>query len=406
VNTQIEGPRGKENGVRYDHGLNGASGSSTAPEAEQAQSAGAKGASVETYTAEELQGMEFEPPRFICDSIIVEGCTILGGRPKMGKSWFALDLAYGVATGTPVMGRECEQGDVLYCALEDNPRRLQDRLRHIARDDDDWSSSLHLANAWPKGKDTISAFHAWRKSVENPKLIIVDTLKKIKSKPSGGKGENYNDDYEAVEILQQFYLETGISVLILTHTRKADADDPFDLITGTLGQTGAADNIMVMERTKGGPITLHGTGRDMEGYSHAVSFNKDARKWEIKGDAYAPPKTRNRKLSAAHSHALKAIREVFEAGNSFEHLSPAFLGVGDPVTVQAIRESDAEAIFKATHTMKNAKSSNASRMAWVRAMKNLSGRRIIERKMHGAEWFVWWPLRNNPFSEAQAWDAQ
>jgi hypothetical protein len=305
------------NGASYEHGLNGAgSESSAGPEVEQPPAAN----SVEIYTAEELKGMEFPPVKFICDGIIAEGCTILGGRPKMGKSWLALDLAYGVATGEQVMGRDCEQGDVLYCALEDNPRRIQTRLRRITRDDDDdcdWPSSLYFANMWPKGRDTISAFDAWRKSVKNPKLIIVDTLKKIKSKSSGGQGDTYFDDYEAVELLQKFYLDTGISVLLLTHTRKETADDPFDTITGTLGQTGAADNIMVMARGSDGEITLHGTGRDMEEYTYGMRFDKAACKWEIKEPVTvadlmgmkAPPKENAGKKAFSEAFNECAIRD-------------------------------------------------------------------------------------------------
>lgn len=40
-----------------------------------------------------------------------------------------------------------------------------------------------------------------------------------------------------------------------------------------------------MLREKSGAITLHAKGRDMEGYSHAISFDKSACRWEIIGRA-------------------------------------------------------------------------------------------------------------------------
>ena len=44
----------------------------------------------------------------------------------------ALDIAIGVATGNTVLGGvHVEQGDVLYCCLEDNKRRLQHRLTKL-----------------------------------------------------------------------------------------------------------------------------------------------------------------------------------------------------------------------------------------------------------------------------------
>ena len=56
---------------------------------------------------------------------------MLAGRPKAGKSWLALNLAEAIANGGKVLGVDVEQGDVLYLALEDNPRRLQQRLDQL-----------------------------------------------------------------------------------------------------------------------------------------------------------------------------------------------------------------------------------------------------------------------------------
>ena len=44
-------------------------------------------------TARELGETEFPPIRFIVPGFLPEGATILAGRPKLGKSWLALDIA-------------------------------------------------------------------------------------------------------------------------------------------------------------------------------------------------------------------------------------------------------------------------------------------------------------------------
>lgn len=63
--------------------------------------------------------------RYVVPGYIAEGLTVLAGRPKLGKSWLALDLAIAVATGGAALGStKVGQGDVLYLALEDNERRL------------------------------------------------------------------------------------------------------------------------------------------------------------------------------------------------------------------------------------------------------------------------------------------
>ena len=76
------------------------------------------------FSAAELQGRVFPPIQWIVPGILPEGLTLLAGKPKLGKSWLALDIAVAVASGGSVLGRECEPGPVLCLALEDNQRRL------------------------------------------------------------------------------------------------------------------------------------------------------------------------------------------------------------------------------------------------------------------------------------------
>ena len=69
------------------------------------------------------------------------------------------------------------------------------------------------------------------------------------------------------------------------HLRKADADDSFDTISGTLGLTGAPDTILVLKRDGSGTIVLHGRGRDLVEIEKAMTFNKESCTWTMGGDA-------------------------------------------------------------------------------------------------------------------------
>jgi AAA domain len=83
-------------------------------------------------TAWELSQMEFPPIKYVVPDIIVEGVSIFAGKPKIGKSWMMLQIANAVATGDVTLGGiHCSKGDVLYCALEDGPRRLQSRMEKL-----------------------------------------------------------------------------------------------------------------------------------------------------------------------------------------------------------------------------------------------------------------------------------
>ena len=76
--------------------------------------------------------MRFEPIKYVVPGIIVEGLTLLASKPKVGKSWMMLHAAIAVARGGFTLGEiKCAEGDVLYCALEDNLRRLQSRMTKL-----------------------------------------------------------------------------------------------------------------------------------------------------------------------------------------------------------------------------------------------------------------------------------
>jgi hypothetical protein len=50
-------------------------------------------------TAAALRTKEFPPIKYIVPGYLPEGCTILAGRPKIGKSWLMLDVGLAVASG-------------------------------------------------------------------------------------------------------------------------------------------------------------------------------------------------------------------------------------------------------------------------------------------------------------------
>ncbi|RDL52096.1 hypothetical protein BLJAPNOD_03247 [Ensifer sp. M14] len=232
--------------------------------------------------AETLLGMEFSPIKYVIPGFVAEGLTLLGGRPKLGKSWLALDFGIAVASGGLSLGVECEQGDAFYLALEDNQRRLQDRLKVVLpkfhRPD---MSRLSLLTEAPKiNAGLIDTLEAWRTRVSNPRLIIVDTLAMVRAEKKRNQ-DSYAADYEALSPLQRYASVHRLAIVVVTHVRKAEAEDPLEMISGTNGLTGAADSIMILNRTADGP-KLYGRGRDVEEVEKALKF--DGGRWSVLGD--------------------------------------------------------------------------------------------------------------------------
>ncbi|TIT72395.1 MAG: AAA family ATPase [Mesorhizobium sp.] len=254
--------------------------------------------------AQTLLSMDFPPVAYVVPGAIAEGLTILGGRPKLGKSWLALAVAIAVASGGPVLGQHCDQGDVLYMALEDNRRRLQDRLRTLLpsvkqlRPD---LSRLELDTEAPKiDGGLIDRLEAWRLAAANPRMVIIDTLAMVR--PAKKKTQDsYEADYAALSPLQKWAGEHRLAVMVVTHVRKMEASDPLEMISGTNGLTGAADSILVLNRDADGP-KLYGRGRDIEEMEKALLF--DNGRWSVLGDAVEV------KRSAERRQVLAALEDA------------------------------------------------------------------------------------------------
>jgi RecA-family ATPase len=83
---------------------------------------------------------QLAPPQDSDQAWLIEGLWsdqavgIIGGEPKCGKSFLALDLAVAVASGTPCLRRfpACQCGTVLLFAAEDAPHIVRQRLEGIA----------------------------------------------------------------------------------------------------------------------------------------------------------------------------------------------------------------------------------------------------------------------------------
>lgn len=242
-------------------------------------------------SARELCKMQFPPIKYVVPGYIAEGLTLLAGKPKLGKSWLCLEMAIAVATGGHCLGGiDCEQGDVLYLALEDNRRRLQSRIRKLWQDEEaariDAPARLQLNTEWPRANDGgVSACRAWIADHPSARLIIVDVLQMFKSTARGKDQTLYEADYLAIKELQALAMETGIAIVVVHHTRKSGAeDDPFEKVSGTLGLSGAADTTIILDRDQNG-CTLYGRGRDIEEIETAVTFDRFTCKWAALGRA-------------------------------------------------------------------------------------------------------------------------
>jgi hypothetical protein len=237
-------------------------------------------------TAADLQTKQFKPVRIILPGLIPEGVTLLAGKPKVGKSWLALDVCLAVADETRFVLGDTRpvHGNALYLALEDNQRRLKKRIDKIVQNGQA-PERLELHTEWKRmDHGGLEDIEAWCKSAKEPRLIWIDTLAKIR--PLAGRNEQaYAADYRAIEGLQKLSGQYQVGLVLNHHLRKMSSeDDAFDDVSGTLGLTGAADTIVVMKR-HAGMVKVFVRGRDIEEAEFAAEFNKNTCRWRIVGGA-------------------------------------------------------------------------------------------------------------------------
>jgi hypothetical protein len=234
-------------------------------------------------TAASLRLEKFEPLAFTVPGIIVEGLVLLAGKPKVCKSWFALDVAIAVSMGRYCLGnRKCQQGDVLALMLEDGKRRLQRRIdKLLSPFGEEWPERLHYATIWPRGNEGVDEIDKWCETHPEARLIIVDVLARFRASAASSQNA-YQLDYQALANLQGVATKHGVTILVIHHTRKGASEDPVEEISGTLGLAGAADAFLVLKRdAQGGQLI--GRGRDTEDIDLAVLWNRDTCRWAIMG---------------------------------------------------------------------------------------------------------------------------
>jgi RecA-family ATPase len=192
---------------------------------------------------------EVSAATYLLPGLLPEGLCLLVSRPKLGKSWLALDIAIATAAGRFVLGTLKPQvpGPVLYLGLEDGKRRLQRRLtKLLPAFNGIWPPGLTFACEWPRSDEGgLADIEDWIKDrhekSQHPRLIVVDTLALFRKLASGKQA--YQEDYTTVAELQKLASKYNITIIVVHHDRKTGADDVFDTVSGTLGLTGAADTI-------------------------------------------------------------------------------------------------------------------------------------------------------------------
>ena len=221
---------------------------------------------------ESLVDMRLPPTRFCVQTLLPQGVTILGGAPKVGKSWLVLDLCVRVAKGEPIWNLPTTKGATLYLCLEDTERRVQERLLGIT--DDVPANAFFAVTAKTLADGLTEQIRQFVSEHPDTVLVAVDTFQMVRGSDSD---PSYASDYQEIQVLKKLADELSISLLLVHHLRKQGDSDPLNKLSGTTGISGAVDAVFVLDKSKRSQsgATLICTGRDIEYRELELRFEKD-----------------------------------------------------------------------------------------------------------------------------------
>ena len=225
----------------------------------------------------------YPPRKFAVKGLVYVGCTILSGMPKVGKSYYALQLAACVASGKDFLGKPTRQGTVLYLALEDDNTRIseratlmgyncaeealvQDNLRVIVEEEWEEHRKDPIVNIMKYGKDCDGELS----------LIIIDTLQCFRGLDMGEGNNIYGMDNDYMSKLRKLSTSIGTPILLLHHTKKSSTGDYITDGSGSLGIAGGATCVIGMYRQHNqNHAVIKGGGKDVMPFEEWVCWDHD-----------------------------------------------------------------------------------------------------------------------------------
>jgi len=194
-----------------------------------------------------------EPPEqtsfVVADMLPVGGVSMVGAKPKVGKSVLARNLAMCVSRGEPFLDRACQQGTVLLLALEEKRSEVIEHFRDMGASNE--RVHLHTGAAPASSKEGLAAL-AVLIMMYQPVLVIVDPVfKLVRVKDSSDYAELTRELEPIIELARR----TNVHIALTHHLGKMQREGGDDVL-GSTAIFGAVDTLVLMRRRKDNVRTL------------------------------------------------------------------------------------------------------------------------------------------------------
>ena len=259
-----------------------------------------------------LMKTELPPMKWAVAGILPEGFICLAGRPKAMKSWTALKLVYCVQNGLNFLDHQTVQGDAIYFGLEDSKRRIKDRVAKMGFDKLKQPQIVLGGDVPYLSFGYEECLENWIKSKENPRLVVIDTLARIKPRQSKS-GTAYDQDNLLMNGIQKLAVQNNLTVLFITHLSKSSQEYSFDKIQGSVGVQGMTDAMWMLDRGDGvnSKASLKGRGRDILDFEYALNWDGDSMSYLYEGNLDIINQNENRReITKAMEDLSKELDQI------------------------------------------------------------------------------------------------
>jgi hypothetical protein len=245
-----------------------------------------------TVTATTINETEYGEPKFVIDGFFPVGLSLLGGKPKKGKSSLMRHASVVVATGGRFLGRYyAHKGITLYLALEDNERRLKRDYGRLLKGEKIPEGIIFALQSPALDEGGLDHIREQKRLHPDINLVIVDTLQRVRGQKKARHHLGiYDLDAEALAPLRALAHELEIAIVVVHHfnkRKKDETEDVFDMFSGSTGLTAIPDVLVAMTRQPAENLaflTAVGRGLDEE-IKIAITGDPKTMAWTYRGTA-------------------------------------------------------------------------------------------------------------------------
>ena len=309
--------------------------------------------------AEELPEA-FTPPDELVEGVLTAGDgSVLYGDSNSGKTFFVIDMAAAVARGVPWMGKNTEQGLVVYLAAE-SPASVRNRLQAYQKYHGVRVPNFAIVQspidlyAGEADTDSVIAVvqELERQRGQKARLIVGDTLARL----SAGANENAGQDMGlVVRRIDRIRTACAAHFLLIHHSGKAAANGA----RGWSGIKAAVDTEIEVTDSLAGKCAEITKQRDLSTKGERIGFRLEPvtlgkTKWGAPATscvvvaADAPDKPKGKRMGecdgavleflAGHKVGIRKVDVVKHFAGRYDK-GPVYRAMKALVTAQAIHEA-------------------------------------------------------------------